>query len=231
MEFATLDNQATAEEGDRAALSGTVYERLKDDILRLVLAPKSILQEDTLAARCGVSRTPVREALRKLLDEGLVQRSGRFYQVIELSINDIRDLYEVREALETMAVRLCIERTEASDTSGLSTILEAQKAALLAGEQAEFFRLDSAFHLCIGELSQNAYLLAQLTKVHDKLRLVRGREGSRAGWMDQVVVEHLRIISALERRNVAVAEAEMRYHINSAVRLHLGLPQRPFAMD
>lgn len=208
-------------------LGSTVYERLKADILSLVAKPKTVLQEVELGKRYGVSRTPVREALRHLLDEGLIKRNGRFYQVTELSLTDIRDLYEVREALETTAVRLYIERADDTFTARLSAIVDQQVDALASEDLANFSALDSTFHLTIAAATQNAFLQRQLASTHDKVHLVRHREVVKPEWPERVIAEHKRILSALHRRDAAVAVAEMRYHINSVVRLHLGLSRTP----
>lgn len=211
------------------ALGSTVYEHLKADILSLEFTPGTALQEIELGQRYGVSRTPVREALRHLLDEGLIERDGRFYRVTELGPADIRDIYEVREALETTAVRLCIERADDQSMAKLSAQLEEQSKALARNDLAAFAALDSMFHLTIAAAAQNAFLLRQLVSTHDKVRLVRGREVVKPGWVERAIVEHKRILSALHRRDVAVADAEMRYHINSFARLHLGMPQQPIS--
>lgn len=224
-----LDIGAFMNGGPGASLGGTVYERLKSDILSLKFQPGVTLQEAELGQGYGVSRTPVREALRHLLDEGLVQRHGRFYRVTVLTPQDIRDLYEVREALETTAVRLCIERADDQSMARLSSLVDDQSEALARNDLAAVAALDSLFHLTIAAAAQNVFLLRQLVSTHDKVRLVRGREVARPGWVDRVIVEHRRILSALHRRDAAVADAEMRYHINSFARLHLGLPQEPIS--
>lgn len=216
--------------GRQGALGSAIYGRLKADILSLEIAPKAVLQEIDLGERYGVSRTPAREALRQLLDEGLIERSGRFYQVTELSQTDIRDLYEVREALETTAVRLCIERADEKAMAKLASIVDEQADAVSRNDTAGFSALDSVFHLSIAEAAQNAFLLRQLTSTHDKVRLARGYEVAKPGWVERAIVEHRRILSALHRRDAAVADAEMRYHLNSVVRHHLGLPQQPIEL-
>lgn len=225
-----MTDNGTRQAGRQGALATEIYGRLKADILSLRVRPRTTLQEIELGERYGASRTPVREALRQLLDEGLVERNGRFYQVTELSQGAIRDLYEVREALETTAVRLCIERADQAAMAKLAAIVESQVAALAREDLTGFSELDSQFHLGIAEASQNDFLLRQLAATHDKVRLARGHEVAKPGWVERVVVEHRRILSALHRRNAAVADAEMRYHLNSVVRLHLGLPQQPIEM-
>ncbi len=210
-----------------APLGSTVYERIKADIFALKLVPGAPLQEIELGQWYGVSRTPVREALRQLLDEGFVERKGRFYQVRELSPLDIRDLYEVREALETTAMHLWAERANEAEIPQLSRLIDEQAAALAASDLMKFAALDTAFHLAIAAAGKNSYLLQQLSAVHDKIRLARGREYIAPGWLDRVMDEHRRILSALQRRDAAIGAAEMRYHIHSVVKLHLGLRRQP----
>lgn len=208
-------------------LANTIYGRIKSDILTLKLLPGSPLQEIELGQSYGVSRTPVREALRQLLDEGFVDRKGRFYQVKELSPQDIRDLYEVREALETTAMRLWTERADESQIPLLSGLIEAQLAALASHDLMRFAALDADFHLAIAAAGNNGFLVQQLRVIHDKIRLARGREYIAPGWFERVMDEHRRILSALQRRDGAIGESEMRYHIRSVVKLHLGLRKDP----
>ena len=224
-----LDDDAVSDPAPMpsGSLANAVYGRMKADILSLTLLPTTSLQEIELAQRYGVSRTPCREALRQLMDEGFVERRGRFYQVRELSPHDIRDLYELREALETKAVRLWTERADESSMAQLSCLVEDQAGALAKGDLMRFAALDSAFHVAIAAAAQNAFLMQQLSAVHEKIRLARGREYGAPGWLDRVIDEHRRILHALKRRDAAIGEAEMRYHLNSVVRLHFGLREWP----
>ncbi|WP_188074503.1 GntR family transcriptional regulator [Pusillimonas sp. ANT_WB101] len=209
-------------------LSSTVYDRLKSAILSQEITPSTAMQETDLGAKFQVSRTPVREALHDLLREGLVRRRGRFYYVAQLSPLEIRHLYEVREALERMSVRLFIEYAPEASLDTLNACLNEQVDALKVKEIDRLNTLDSEFHLTIAHLTGNTLLQQQLASVHDKVILARGQTPSTTPtWSDRVIVEHGRILNALSRRDVAVSDAEMRYHINSAARLHLGMKQTP----
>ncbi len=128
-------------------LSAQVYGHVKSRILAHSFEPGAVLQELTLASEFGVSRTPVREALKLLTDEGLVIRRGRFYQTRQFSAVDVRQIYEVREALETASVCLCAARAGDSALADLMTMVAGQKEALQSADVARFSRLDSAFHL------------------------------------------------------------------------------------
>jgi GntR family transcriptional regulator, rspAB operon transcriptional repressor len=208
------------------ALRGNVYGSIKADILEMRLLAGAPLQEVELATHYGVSRTPVREALRQLLDEGFVERKGRFYQVKELTPNDIRDLYEVRESLETTAVRLFVERADDSDIERLRALVEGQMQAYDANDLVQFSVLDTAFHLALAEGAGNDLLLQQLRSIHEKIRLTRGREYTEPNWIPYSIDEHSRVLSGLERRDATIGIAEMTYHIRSVVDLHFGTRRR-----
>jgi GntR family transcriptional regulator, rspAB operon transcriptional repressor len=222
-----LENDANPDgTGTNGPLRGSVYGSIKAEILEMRLLAGAPLQEVELASHYGVSRTPVREALRQLLDEGFVERKGRFYQVKELTPNDIRDLYEVRESLETTAVRLCVERADDSIIDRLHALIDEQVAALAANDRQRFSVYDTAFHLMLAEGAGNGLLLQQLTVIHEKIRLTRGREYDVPNWLKYSIDEHSRVLSALERRDATIGIAEMTYHIRSVVDLHFGTRRR-----
>lgn len=197
-------------------LSAQVYGAIKSRILANGFEPGTVLQELGLAEELGVSRTPVREALRLLTDEGLVARRGRLYQTRQFSLSDVRQLYEVREALETASVSLCAERATDVSLQSLTGVIAQQSMALQREDRSRFAELDSTFHLQIAGLADNRLLLHHLSGLHDRVRLVRLQP---ADFVMRAVDEHRRILEAIQRRDTAVAVAEMRSHIRSVVRL------------
>lgn len=202
---------------------GDLHGRLKAEIVSLRWPPGTQLQEGTLGQHFGVSRTPVREVLQRLLRDGLVERFGRFWRVIRMTEEEVREFCELREALECMAVTLALPRdTEAP--GALQRLIEAQRAALQAGDFDAFNTLDGAFHLRIAQGARNTALLRQIETMHDKACLVRGMEGQRPHWPERVLAEHGRIVDALQRGDATIAAAEMRYHIRSVIALR---PARP----
>ncbi|MGO8869673.1 MAG: GntR family transcriptional regulator [Alphaproteobacteria bacterium] len=205
-----------------AQLSRQIYGQLKADISAFRFKPGDPLQELELAARYGGSRTPVREALTRLLDEGLVVRSGRGYAVTTFAPEDVRHLYEIREALEKMAVRLAIERASDGELAGLTAEMEGHRPVIERGDIAAFNELDSAFHISIARLSGNPLLEQETQRLHDKVKIVRNRELSRHQGSFNAMADHRRILGAMLRRDVATAEAEMRYHVRSVVALYYG---------
>ncbi|WP_419899078.1 GntR family transcriptional regulator [Roseomonas sp. USHLN139] len=206
-----------------AHLSGELHARLKAEIVSLRWPPGTQLQEVTLGQRFGVSRTPVREVLQRLLRDGLVERFGRFWRVIRMTEEEVQEFCELREALECMAVSLALPR-DPDCPADLERLIAGQRAALAEGDLDAFNTLDGEFHLRIAQGARNTALLRQIETMHDKACLVRGMEGHRPHWPERVLAEHGRILSALQRGDATIATAEMRYHIRSVVALR---PTRP----
>ncbi|PZW46819.1 GntR family transcriptional regulator [Humitalea rosea] len=204
--------------GQPGGLGQDLHARMKAEITSLRLAPGTPLQEVALAQRFGVSRTPVRETLQRLLRDGLVDRHGRFYRVITLTDGEVRDLCELREALECMAVALAVQR-DPSAHEALEALIARQEDARARNDLDAFNDLDGAFHLRIAEGAGNAALRRQLETLHDKVCLVRGMEQRRPHWLTRVIAEHRRILSGFQRGDPEIAAAEMRYHIRSVVAL------------
>jgi len=205
-----------------ASISTQVYQRLKRELLRLEIPPGAVLQESEIALKYGCSRTPAREAVRRLVQEGMAVRRGRMYAVRQFSPAEVRDLYEVREGLEKMAVRLAVERASDKDIDTLWRCLDEQSAAIAEGDKQEFNALDTKFHATLAGLTRNPLLEQQLALIYDRVMLVRVLELNRDRGMERNYGDHCRIVDALVRRNVDAAEAEMRYHMRSVVALYHG---------
>jgi DNA-binding GntR family transcriptional regulator len=215
-------NDALSSPAEISASRGPdLYAAMKAEITSLRLPPGTQVQEVALGQRFGTSRTPVREALQRLLRDGLVERFGRFYRVIRMTEDEVRELCELREALECMAVSLATRR-EPDCARDLQALIAQQQQALAKNDLDAFNDLDGAFHLRIGNAAGNAALLRQLETLHDKACLVRGMEHRRPYWSGRVAEEHGRIVNAMERGEADIAAAEMRYHIRSVIAL------RPF---
>ena len=201
-----------------AQRSPDLYAAMKAEITSLRLPAGTKLQEVALGERFGVSRTPVRESLQRLLGDGLVQRFGRFYRVVRLTEEEVRELCEIREALECMSVALAVAR-EPACVSALEAIISAQETSLACKDFDAFNSLDGEFHLRIGQAAGNAALLRQLETMNDRACLVRGMEQRRPHWTVRVITEHGRILDAMQRGAADIAVAEMRFHIRSVLAL------------
>lgn len=205
-----------------SSISAYIYDSLKQGILKTDIPAGSALQEIEIAITYGSSRTPAREALRRLVQEGLAVRDGRMYKVRKFTPAEVRDLYEVREGLELKSIELAIQRGSDTELKDLLHHIELQKEAMSRKDKWSFNQLDTQFHLAIASLSRNKLLVHDITTICDRVMLVRELELSREQGMPNAIADHSRIVDALIRRNTAAAEAEMRYHLRSVIALYHG---------
>lgn len=192
-----------------------VRERIRMHELRMGMA----LREDEVAQWFAASRIPAREALRKLEQEGLVERQGRKYAVRRYSTEEILVTYRLREALEHYAVELAAGRVTAQQDAAMQALLEAQRD--LPASRGAFSALDTAFHLKIVEIGGNASLHRELSLVLDRVTLIRGHEIDSDSGPHAAYADHCRIFDAVRRGDAGTARAELTFHYQSALRLHL----------
>lgn len=191
-------------------LSKPVYDRLKEMIGNGTLAPGQKLIQEKLATELGVSRTPLLKALQYLEHEMLVEsipRRGMY--VKEVSIPEMIQVYECREALECMAVRLAIERATDAEVGKLQKIFDPFIGAAEI-DATRYRRADERFHNLIIDMARNPVLkkMSRLSSIHQRvymLGLLRPPE--------QTLAEHQRIVNAIAARDVDAADREMRNHI------------------
>jgi len=210
------------DEGDRRRRlrSQEVYQRLRRDITALRLAPGTVLQEAALSDRYQASRTPVREALFRLHQEGFVDKRGRQLRVKTFTFADVEELYELREALEKMAVRLCVARAPEAELRALDRELDRYVEFDPETETNAFNEHANRFHRAVAHLSGNRLIESQLDAIHDKVMVISVRYLARAHSFEQAQREHAMILRAVWDRDVVVAEAAVRHHIQGVVALY-----------
>ena len=193
------------------------YRELKARLLGGDFAPGTRLGEERLAAELGVSRTPVREALSRLHSEGLVERltDGGFGPIL-LNLHLIRELYEIRFALERCALRRTIDGTPAHDEA-LLRALHADWADLDAPRtddevDGNFVLLDEDFHERLAGAAGNASLVAQLRKVNERIRIVRMQDFLTAERVELTIVQHLAVLDAFLADDVDLADERLIGH-------------------
>jgi DNA-binding GntR family transcriptional regulator len=191
---------------------GTLYQRLKAMAVDFRIRPGERINEVALARELDASRTPLREALNRLVAEQLIDfQPGRGFFCRALDPQDIFDLYELRAVLEDAAVRMACERARDEDIAALKEALYANGLAYVGKTVREVTRLDEKFHLEIAALSANGELVRQLRNVNERIRFIR--------WVDmssrvkETKGEHKAIMAAIEKRDADEAARLMRGHI------------------
>ena len=158
---------------NRSLAREEVYRSLKQWIIELQLAPGEILRDQELAVQLGVSRTPVREALRQLEDEGLVITSfHKWTKVAPSNLEEITALYPVVAALEAAALELAMPRLTAADIKELEAINVALAKTIAADARQNATELDAQFHAVIVRASQNAEIEKLLANLRPRIKRI-----------------------------------------------------------
>lgn len=207
-------------DGDEAFRGNAVYAGLKDRILRHEFRMGTPLREEDVAGWFGTSRVPAREALRRLGQEGLVERIGRRYAIRRYTYDEIVVVYRMRAALEHLAAELAVAR-RGEGLDRVAAVLERQKAAIEGTSRGEFSELDVAFHLAVAEIGGPPLLSRELELVLTRARLIRSDEIDRDSGPRAAYDDHCRIFAALARGDAGTAKAELEYHYSTTLRLHL----------
>lgn len=208
-------------ESDDAVRGSTVYAGLKERILRHEFLMGTPLREEDVAGWFGTSRVPARDALRRLAQEGLVERVGRRYTIRSYSYDEIVVVYRLRAALEHLAV----ERAIANRDRGfdrIASVLDHQREAVQRTSRGEFSALDTEFHLAIAEISGLPMLTQELELILNRARLIRSNEIGRDSGPQAAYDDHCRIFAAMERGDARTAKAELEYHYFTTLRWHTG---------
>lgn len=189
-----------------------VYHKVRDAILRGELVPGEPLSENALAERFGISRTPVREALQILAREGYIEAlPSRGYLVPRLTIDDLREVFELRESLEGMAARYATLRGTDAEIAELERICQQYEQLNHFEERA---RIGTEFHLRIVAMARNRRLAELIHSINGQIVLARRSAlGSVAGRQEEAIVEHRAILDAIRSRDPDLAEQQARTHV------------------
>lgn len=199
--------------------TGHAYEQIKAAILEGRYAPGTRLTEDDLAADLGVSRTPVREAVRQLQSEMLLATVPRFGLTVPVTtMTDLEEIFEVRWLVEGYAARLAAKRITKGELLALASASDRIAEAAAAGDRAAVVRGNIQFHRQVLDAAHNRRLLLVSRSLMDALELAIGRlRLTRVGGM---VTEHGRIVDALQSGDADAAEAAAREHVLAGIEFH-----------
>jgi DNA-binding GntR family transcriptional regulator len=189
-----------------------VYEVLRRSILDGELPPGHRLRSDVLANELKVSRTPVREALRKLETEGLVDASRSGLVVRQSSEEDLVEIFYLREALEGMAARLAAENATRAEIDELHALFEDMEAVAARGDIALVRKLTGEFHLLVCRASHNKRLIQSLQGLLDHVRQAQSSTLYMPGRPADALKEHRALLRAIAKRDPDLAETLARQH-------------------
>ena len=199
-------------------LRDVVFNTLRQAILRGELKPGERLMEIQLANKLGVSRTPIREAIRKLELEGLVlmiPRKGA--EVAEITEKSLRDVLEVRRALEELSVQLACEKITKEEIRELERVAKEFQQVVKSSDITEIAEVDVRFHDIIYTATDNQKLIQLLNNLREQMYRYRVEYLKRDGVFPQLIAEHEAIIRHIENNEKEKATEVMSRHIDNQV--------------
>jgi DNA-binding GntR family transcriptional regulator len=194
-----------------------VFETLREAIINGVLKPSERLMEVQLAEELGVSRTPVREAIRKLELEGfvvMIPRKGAY--VSGISLKDVADVFEIRGALEGLAAGLAAERITDEELEELERLLVRKAEVIEENDLDQLIEIDTIFHDCLYRASRNEKLVQIINNLLEQIQRFRSTSLAYPGRMREALEEHKKIVEAISERNISLSQQLAQEHIENA---------------
>lgn len=193
------------------------YAFLKEKLSRCEYRPKERIYAHRIAEEIQTSRTPVREALGRLVQEGLVRKDGGWgYAVRELTSQEIRDLFNVRQALEMEAARAAVSRITAAEISRIEKLLALTTRHLGRERIDDFVKVSREIHLAIVRASGNELLISLLASLHEQIQVLgyqlNARNHARS---PQVLAENTAIVDALKQRDLSGLQTAIQTHLQN----------------
>ncbi|WP_378951798.1 GntR family transcriptional regulator [Pelosinus sp. sgz500959] len=198
-------------------LREVVCETLRNAIIQGILKPGERLMEIQVSEELGVSRTPVREAIRKLELEGfvvMIPRRGTY--VSDLSIKDINEVFEVRTALDVLAAGMAAERITDDELEQMERLLVELGEHIETDDMDKIVEADSQFHDLLYSASRNSRLVGIINNLREQLTRFRSLSMSYPGRLKEMLGEHTRLVESLGLRNVALAKRLAGEHMANA---------------
>ncbi|TXC65879.1 GntR family transcriptional regulator [Piscinibacter aquaticus] len=199
--------------GERA-LYEQVAEQLRARILAHTLAPGSWIDEQALCAEYGISRTPLREALKVLASEGLVtMKLRRGAYVTEVSERDLAEVFHLLALLESDAARVAAQKATAEEMAELLALHDELENAL--DDRARFFAANERFHMRLLEIADNRWRIQMVADLRKVMKLNRAQSLLKQGRLEASLREHRQIMAALKARNAERVQALMQHHLEA----------------
>jgi len=224
------DAPVTAEIIARSALYQEVAQRLRERIFAHELPPGAWIDEQALAESFGISRTPMREALKVLAAEGLVTlKPRRGCYVSQVTERDLDDIFPVLALLEGRCAFEAVRKAGAADLRRLDGIHDRLERSAAAGDVERFFDANQVFHQALQELAGNRWLSQAIGDLRKVLKLVRRHSLRVEGRLAESLAEHRAVMEAIRARDPAAAERAMENHLMSG-RAALAAREQPGPM-
>ena len=200
------------------SLEEMVYLRLEEEILSGELPRGKSLGEIALAKRLGVSRTPIRVALHRLWEDGLVEiQPNKGATVLGINVNDLIDIYKIRERLEGLASSLAAVRISDEGLERLSSLVETAECDIEKNDTEHIKDMDTVFHSIIYEASGSRFLSHTLSELHNKIKAYRKRSLGVPGRVEKSAREHREIFEAIKAGNAEEADRLTSLHVQRAL--------------
>ena len=201
--------------GGSQPLSSSLFSRLQTDILTGKIRSGEKLTEQRICEQYSVSRTPVREALRQLETDGLIESiPNRGAYVIGFSSQDIEDMYQLRKIYEIQAVRWAIERITDEELDQLEETFEFMEFYTMKGDKEKMLNINTHFHQLIYSASHNRMLQHLLASYQIYIKHIRTSSRSDKEYLKLVLEEHRAIFEAIKARDVRAAALAMEIHMD-----------------
>lgn len=204
------------------SLADQVFEKLENDIIQGVYPRGEILTELKLVDQLGVSRTPIRDALRRLEQERLIEDTGKGSRVVGITEEDLEDIMNIRQRIEGLAAYYAAKNMTSEGLAELTHIVDLQDFYYDKGDAEQLRQVDEQFHDLICYLSKRTVIMDTLIPLHRKTR--RYRRISMEDWSRTVNTrkEHKAIFDAMASGDADLAESLMAKHIENAKKHMLG---------
>ncbi len=198
------------------SLADQVFDHLENDILSGKYQRGEILTESKLSAELGVSRTPIREALRRLEQEHIIEESGKGSVVIGINEKDLEDIFMIRKSLECQVAALAAKNRTEEQLKQLREALEFQEFYLNKKDPDQIKLMDSRFHETLYKLSGSTAFYDTLVPLHKKIQKYRCASVANSSRAEASVAEHRKIYEAIESQNTALAAKYASEHVENA---------------
>ncbi|MCK4259353.1 MAG: GntR family transcriptional regulator [Halanaerobiales bacterium] len=205
------------EKKDSRSLTSIIFDKIRDDILIGKYKNGQKIVETKLAAELGVSRTPVREALKQLDLDGLVDNiPNRGVVVKGISHQDIDDIYTIRVVMEGIAVKWAVERMEEKEIEFLKEILDLMEFYTFKKDIEKVVELNTKFHEAIYSATKSRYIEHVLKDFQYFMKKTRYKSLSVPGRMEEALEEHRKILQAFINRDIDEAIKTITDHVNAS---------------